>query len=57
MLMITMLIHAKIGCETIVQDYIKDLKLKKILKFSINFIILLSLLLSIVAIIKLNVSI
>ena len=54
-MMIAMLIHAKLGCETIVQDYISTRALKNIFKILINFITFFSLLLVFVAIIKLNV--
>ena len=56
LMMIAMTIHAKIGCETIVQDYISDIKFRRIYKTLINFITFLSLFFSIGAIIKLNIS-
>lgn len=51
-MMSSMLIHAKLGCETILQDYISSYLVKKILKGIINFIFFISLFLLIVAIIK-----
>ena len=53
-MMSAMLIHAKLGCDTIVQDYISIPSIKKILKFLINFITSISLLLVFGAIFKLN---
>ena len=35
-LMISMLYHSKLGCETIIQDYIKSESLKKIINFTIS---------------------
>ena len=32
-----MLIHGKLGCETIIDDYISSINSKKIFKFIINF--------------------
>ena len=55
MLMIAMLIHAKLGCETIVQDYASSLFFKKILKNLINFITFFSLFLVIIAIFKMSI--
>jgi len=57
LMMIAMAIHAKLGCETIVQDYVSNIKLRKFFITSINFITFLSLILSIGAIIKLNITI
>ena len=54
-MMIVMLIHAKLGCETVVQDYISSLYLQKTFKVLINFIILITLLLVIAAIFKLSI--
>ena len=55
-MMVAMLVHAKLGCETIIQDYILQVNLKKIFNFFINFITLSSLFLIIVAIIRLNIA-
>lgn len=54
-MMFIMLIHGKLGCETIVQDYISSLYWKKTFKNIINFFSFSSLFLVIVAIIKLNI--
>ena len=54
-MMIAMLIHAKLGCETIVQDYIASPSKKKILKHMINLITFLSLFSVIFAIFKMSV--
>jgi succinate dehydrogenase / fumarate reductase membrane anchor subunit len=54
-MMIAMLIHAKLGCETIVQDYITLPSKKKFFKNMINFITFLSLFSVIFAIFKMNV--
>ena len=56
LMMITMIIHAKLGCETIVQDYFSNLKFRKYFINFINFIAIFSLFFSILAIIKLNIS-
>ena len=45
MMMIAMLIHAKLGCDTIVQDYVSSQDLHKAFKALINIIVLISLLL------------
>ena len=55
LMMIAMLVHAKLGCETIVEDYISTNFLKNIFKIFLNFITFISLLLVFVAIIKLNI--
>ena len=54
-MMTSMLLHAKLGCETIVQDYISSTFTIKFFKNIINFITFFSLFLVIVAIIKLNI--
>ena len=54
-LMSAMLTHAKLGCDTIIQDYISRPYLKKILKRSINFITFLSLFFVFLAIFRLNI--
>ena len=51
----TMLIHGKLGCETIIQDYVSSLYLLKIFKGLINFITLITFFLVIAAIFKLNI--
>ena len=55
LMMSFMLIHGKLGCETIVQDYVSTPNLKKFFKFFINFSFLSALFLAIIAIIKLNI--
>ena len=54
-MMIAMVIHAKLGCETIVIDYVGSLNLQKLLKRLINIITILTLFLVVVAIFKLNI--
>ena len=54
-MMIAMLIHAKLGCETIVIDYVNSLNLQKILKLSINIVTTSTLFLVVGAIFKLNI--
>tara|TARA_B110000438_G_C15619238_1_gene565793 strand:- start:367 stop:702 length:336 start_codon:yes stop_codon:yes gene_type:complete len=55
LMMFAMLIHAKLGCETIIQDYVKMPFLKFFLNFSLNFVVILLLFLVLLAIIKLNI--
>jgi succinate dehydrogenase hydrophobic anchor subunit len=54
-MMTAMMIHAKLGCETIVQDYVTSASSIKTLKVIINFITLMSLLLSLFAIVKIGI--
>ena len=54
-MMIVMLIHAKLGCETVVQDYISSLYWQKTFKGLINFVTVITLLLVIAAIFKLSI--
>jgi len=54
-MMVAMLVHAKLGCETIVIDYVNSINLQKILKLLINIITTLALFLVIGAIFKLNI--
>ena len=54
-MMTAMMIHAKLGCETIVQDYVTSARSTKTLKVIINFITLMSLLLSLFAIVKIGI--
>jgi succinate dehydrogenase hydrophobic membrane anchor protein len=53
-MMITMLIHAKLGCETIVLDYVSSLASQKTFKSLINIITFFVIFLVVVAIIKLS---
>ena len=53
-MMIVMLIHSKIGCETIAYDYIKNDSLQKTFKIFINFITFILLILVIGSIYKLS---
>ena len=55
MMVIAMLIHGKLGCETIIQDYVSSLYLQKIFKGLINFVTLMTFFLITVAIFKLNI--
>ena len=54
MMVIAMLIHGKLGCETIVQDYISSLYLQKYFKVIINFITIITFFIVIIAIFKLS---
>jgi len=54
-MMIAMLLHAKLGCETIIQDYISSIFLKKIFKLIFNFISYSAFFLVTIAIIKLSI--
>ena len=49
-MMILMLIHAKLGCETIVEDYVTSKSLKYISTLLINLIVYLSMIIIILAI-------
>ena len=55
LMMIAMLIHAKLGCETIIEDYISSIYFKKFFKILINLITYFSLFLVIIAITKMNI--
>ena len=54
-MMVSMLWHGKLGCETIVQDYVSNFSLRKISKNLINIITIIMLFLVFLAIIKLNI--
>ena len=54
-MMIAMLIHGKLGCETIVQDYVSSLYMQKIFRGVINLITLFTFFLVIMAIFKLSI--
>ena len=54
-MMVSMLIHARIGCETIVKDYISNIRLKNLADKTIKYITIFSLFLVIFAIIKINI--
>ncbi|MDC0226852.1 hypothetical protein OAK12_01935, partial [Alphaproteobacteria bacterium] len=56
LMMFFMILHAKLGCETIISDYIKTPYLFKIFKNVINFFTIFSLLLVIVAITKISIT-
>ena len=51
---LSMLVHSKIGCETIIQDYVSSEFLKKILKISINVLTFFLIFLIVLSILKLN---
>ena len=55
LMMFAMLVHAKLGCETIVEDYVSSPSIKKITKNLINFITFFLFFLVILAIFKLVV--
>ena len=54
-MMTVMIIHAKLGCETIVQDYVTSTSLIKTFKVIINLITLMSLFLSLFAIVWIGI--
>ena len=51
LMMISMLIHAKFGCETIIVDYVSLKKLKTILRLIINLIFYSTIFLSLISVI------
>ena len=51
-MMFIVLIHTKIGCENIIEDYIKNYKLKIINKLAINIVIYFSFILVVVAVVR-----
>ena len=51
-MMISMLIHTKLGCETIVEDYVTSKSLKHISTLLINFIVYLSMIIISLAIVR-----
>ncbi len=53
-MMISMLIHAKLGCDSIVLDYVSSSKIQKVILNFIYFIIIISILLIIFSVLKLK---
>ena len=51
-MMISMLIHTKLGCETIVEDYVTSKSLKDISTLLINLIVYLSMIILTLAIVR-----
>ena len=51
-MMISMLIHAKLGCETIIEDYVTSKSLKNISTLLINLIVYLSMTIITLAIVR-----
>ena len=51
-MMISMLVHAKLGCETIVEDYVTSKSLKDMSTLLINLIVYLSMIIITLAIVK-----
>ena len=51
-MMFIILIHTKIGCENIIEDYVNDNKIKIINKFIINIVIYFSFILVVVAVVR-----
>ena len=51
-MMISMLIHTKLGCETIVEDYVTSKSLKDISTLLINLIVYLSMIIITLAIVR-----
>tara|TARA_Y100000748_G_C15058361_1_gene317535 strand:+ start:50 stop:382 length:333 start_codon:yes stop_codon:yes gene_type:complete len=53
-LMMSMFLHAKIGCETILDDYITSKSKKKISKYSIKVIFYVCMSITVFSVIKIN---
>ena len=53
-MMISMLIHTKLGCETIVEDYVTSKSLKHISTLFINLIVYLSIIIITLAILRIG---
>lgn len=53
-MMILTLLHAKIGCETITDDYVRSKIVKKISKLLINFLAYLLMIITAISILKLT---
>ena len=51
-MMISMLIHTKLGCETIIEDYVTSKSLKNISTLLINLIVYLSMIIITLAIVR-----
>jgi succinate dehydrogenase / fumarate reductase membrane anchor subunit len=51
LMMISMLVHAKLGCETIITDYVSKKKLKTIFILIINIIFFLAIFVSLISIV------
>ncbi len=49
-MMVSMLLHSKIGCETILEDYVKSYKIKKISKLLIKTVSYFSIIIVIISI-------
>ena len=55
-MIILMSIHSKIGIDTIIEDYVSSIKLKRLFLVLINIVIILTILISVVSIILLNIN-
>ena len=55
-MMFIVLIHTKIGCENIIEDYIKNNKVKIINKLAINIVIYFSFILVVIAVVRIVAS-
>ena len=53
-LMISMLYHSKLGCETIIQDYIKSQSLKNIINLTISILVYFFMILIFLSLLKLT---
>ncbi len=51
LMMISMLVHARLGCETIITDYVTKKKLKTIIILMINIIFYLTIFVSLISIV------
>ena len=54
LMMIVMLIHAKLGCDNIIEDYVSKNYIKILSKHAINLLISLSILIVILSVIKVS---
>ena len=51
-MMVTMLIHTKLGCETIIDDYVSSLLFKKISIFIVRILVYVSIIVTIISLLS-----
>ena len=51
-MMISMLLHGKIGCETIVEDYVSSSSIKKIIIFNIKLVVYFAIFIAVISILS-----